>query len=210
MKITDRELELLEELRQYGTPVDGTVLREARTARRGLDITQTGNCVEDVLYAQASGRIEVMARIAIENMSDRVVPIKEVRLEMPWPAPDFHWLKRLSSKQARKYGGYVLPACGPHGFDPSEVLNDLFVRDFKLHRGCTIEGFPLGEGTASVPDEYQDRMLIPVQLVVFTGRCEPYRAWLKLTVRREGQRRIKDAVDKQVQPKTVRTGKGKA
>jgi hypothetical protein len=118
MKITDEELQLLEELRHYGTPLDGTVLREARAARRGLKLTQTGNPVENSLYAKASGGMGVMASVAIENVSNRIIPIRAVRLEMPGLDADFHWLRRLTEKEVREYGGYVLPASGPAGFDP--------------------------------------------------------------------------------------------
>ena len=151
-----------------------------------------------------------MMSVDIENVSDRVIRRGAVRLEMPWPAPDFHWLKRLSSKEVREYGGYVLSASGPCGFDPAVVLNHNLVRDFKMYPKDRIEGFLLGEGTTSVPAEYPDRKLILAELVVYTGGANPYRAWLKLILRREGEGRSRKSVDKHVQSKTVRTAKAMA
>jgi hypothetical protein len=87
------------------------------------------------------------------------------------------------------------------------VLNHRFVRDFKLYPWDQIEGFLLGEGTASVPEEYSDRKLIPVRLVIYTDRGDSYRAWVKLTVRREEQGRGRELVHEQVQPKTARAEK---
>jgi hypothetical protein len=189
MKITDEELQVLEELHHYGTPLDAAVLEEARAARRGLEITQTGNCAENALYAQTSGVMGIMASLEIKNVSKHVIPIRAVRLEMPGLDTDFHWLRRLSSKEVREHNGYVLPAAGPFGFDPAVVLNHLFVRDLRVYPKARIEGLLLGEGAASVPDEFQERNLIPVVLVVYAGRSGPYRAWMKLTLRREGQLR---------------------
>ena len=78
------------------------------------------------------------------------------------------------------WGGYVLPACGPYGFDPSLVLNHILTRDFRLYPGDIIEGYLLGEGTAPVPLDYTNRMLIPMQLVVFVSSGESYGTWVKV------------------------------
>jgi hypothetical protein len=207
MKIADEELQVLEELHHYGTPLDATVLQEARVARRGLEIVQTGNCVENAVYAEASGGLGIAVSVDIENVSERIIWLEAVRLNMPWPAADFHWLKRLSSKEVRECGGYVLSSWGPCGFDPAVVLNHCLVRDFKLYPEDRIEGLLLGEGTASVPDEYQERMLIPMQLFIYTGRGDSYRAWLKLAVRRRGQGRSSESIDKKMQPGSVRAEK---
>lgn len=195
MKITDEELQVLEELRHYGTPLDATVLRVARAARRGLEITQSGNIAENALYAQASGAMGVMASIAIENVSDRVLSIKPVRLKMPWPDADFRWLRRLFPREVQKYGGYVLPASGPCGFDPDVVLNHRFTRDFKLYPRDRAEGSLFGVGGASVPDEYQELMSIPVQLIIYTGRDDSNSNCLKLVLRREEQRKSDESVN---------------
>ena len=55
MKITQKELQRLEELRRLGTPLDPTVLEEAKAVCQGLEIAQTGSLVESYLYARASG-----------------------------------------------------------------------------------------------------------------------------------------------------------
>src|ERR1700687_5491876 len=126
MKITGEELQVLEELHHFGTPLDGTVLQAARVARRGLEIMPSGNPVENIVYAPASGGVGIAASVDIENVSDRIIWLKAARLNIPWSNADFHWLRRISSKEARAYGGYVLPASGPCGFDPAVVLNHRF------------------------------------------------------------------------------------
>jgi hypothetical protein len=187
MKITDEELQVLEELRHYGTPLDGTVLQEARAARQSLEIMQTGNSNENIVYARSWGEIGLSMVVDIENTSDEIIHLKAACLKMPWPAPDFHWLDRPSAKELREYGGYTLAACGQHAFDPARVLNQCFVRDFKLCPRDRIEGYLLGEGRAWIPYEYQVHKRIPMQLVVYTRRGGPYLAWVKLALRREGQ-----------------------
>lgn len=49
-----------------------------------------------------------------------------------------------------------------------------------------------------------------MELVDYTGRDDSYRAWLKLAVRREGQRKASESADKQMQPKTMRAAKAMA
>src|SRR6266852_3304299 len=201
MKFTDKELQVIEDLHLYGTPLDATFLEDAKAAWRGLEITQTGDCPENAIHAQPSGGIGLMVSIALENLSIRVISIRAVRLKIPGIDTDFHWLKRLSSKEVCEFGGYTLPASGPCEFDPAIVLNHRFTRGFKLYPEEQIEGFLLGEGTASIPDDYPNRALIPVQLVIYDGNDRSHRAWLKLTLYRDGQRRNRELAGKQLQPK---------
>src|SRR3974390_2878739 len=146
MKITYEELQQLEELVREGTPLDEAVMEEARAACGGLKFIQTGPWVDNVVFAQPSGGVGIMVSVAIQNVSNRVIPLKEARLEMPWPDADFQWLKKPSSKEVREWGGYFLAASGPCRFDPSEVLNHRFGRDSKLYPREFLEGLLLGEG----------------------------------------------------------------
>jgi hypothetical protein len=204
MYITDQELELLEQLHHYGTPLDETVLREARAARRGLKIIQTGNCAENTVYATASGGLGILLSVSITNVSDRVIRPVNVRLALPMLDADFRWLKKPSSKELRERGGYVLSACGQCAFDPSEVLNHRFTRNSELHPGDELQGLLLGESTVSVPNEYCDGELIPIQLLVRAGRGDSYAAWLKLVVSRERQRPTTGLVGAQVQKEAMK------
>jgi hypothetical protein len=210
MKITNEELRVLEELHHYGTPLDGTVLEEAKAACRGLEIFQTGNCTENVVFAQASGGVGIILSVDIENTSDRILRLEAVRLEMPWSAADFHWLRRPSSTEVRDWGGYVLAASGPCGFDPSVVLNHHFGRDSKFYPGDRIEGLLMGEGTALVPANYPDRTLVPMRLIVFTSRGERFGSWVSLSVRRKELGSVQGAAGKQAHPKTTQNEKVRA
>ena len=133
----------------------------------------------------ACATVTIVDGLQLENVSPETIRIDSIRLKMPWFDGDFRWLKKLSSKSLRERGGYVLPACGPCGFEESVVLNHLLVRDFKLYPGDVIEGFLLGEGAASVPEEFRDRTKVPMQLVVYSGRGKSYSERMELVVSRE-------------------------
>ncbi len=210
MKITDEELQVIEELHHFGTPLDDAVLKEARAARKELRIVQAGQCYENVVYAQAMGGVGVMVAVLIGNVSNRIIPLTKVHLKMPWSGAGLHWLTKPSSKQVRDWGGYVLPTCGPCGFDPGEVLNHRFGHHSKLYPDEWLEGLLLGEGTASVPDEYPDRKLVPMRLTIFAGGANSYSVWLKLAVRREEQRKSGGSVDKDVRSTSARAEKVRA
>jgi hypothetical protein len=204
MKITREELYSFEELHRWGTPLDATVLEEARAECRGLEVVQNPNWIESLVFPRASGGVDIMVSLEIVNVSNRVIPLKQAHLDMPWPDADFHWLKKPSSKEVREWGGYLPASFRSYGFDPTVVLNHHFGRDSKLHPGVGIEGLLLGEGRASVPDEYRDRMLVPARLIVFTGKGDSYGAWMKLAVMREGQPRRRKSVGEEVQGRTAR------
>jgi hypothetical protein len=186
MKTCQKDLELFEELLHWGTALEPTVVEEARVECRGLQITQSGNCWESVVYAKASGGVGIIVSVEIENISDRIIRVDAVRLEMPWPDADFHWLEKPSAKEMREWGGYVLSASGTCGYDSSVVLNHRFGR--KLFPRDSVEGLLLGEGSSSVPDNYCDRRQIPKQLVVFAGRGERFEVWVNLMLSREVHR----------------------
>jgi hypothetical protein len=106
---------------------------------------------------------------------------------MPWFDADFHWIKKQSSTVLNHSGGYVLPAYGPSGFDPTTVLNHRLTRKFTFYPGDAIEGFLLGEGSAQVPANYLDRMMLPMQIVVWGRAKVSYGAWLKVGINRQKQ-----------------------
>ena len=183
---------LLEELRYWGTPLDQEVVEKARAARQELKITQTGTCAENVIYTTPSG-VEIMASVAITNNSTEAKKLKVARLSAPWLDADFEWLKKPCLKELRKWGGYVLPAVGPCGFDLNEVLNHKFDCGFELQPGQQIEGLLLGAGRSSLPNDYCNREAVPLQLVVSIRRGQTFGAWLKPVVSRETRRTIRDS-----------------
>lgn len=185
MKIDHQCFTQLEELSRWGVPLDGWILRRARETNRGLKITQTGNYVENALYATASGAMGVTIGVSIQNLSDRDIRVVELQLEMPWFDADFHWLQRCSSN------GYALEPLGPHPFDRSVVLNEKLNSDFTVRAGHCQEGLLLGESSTMVPFEYADRSKLPLQLKVLAGRGRRYSAWVELQVLRSGQRPTK-------------------
>lgn len=114
-----------------------------------------------MIYVQTSGRAGVVLSLGIENVSNRIIRLAAVRLETPLANADFQCVQKPAASQARKFGGYVLPACGTCGFDPSVVLNHRFGRRFQLYPKDRIEGLLLVEGTISVPDEHLEHRRVP-------------------------------------------------
>jgi hypothetical protein len=85
------------------------------------------------------------------------------------------------------WAGYVPPGFGTYGLDPTTVLNHRLTRAFTFYPGDAIEGFLLGRGSARVPANYLDRMVIPMQIVAWGRAGESYGAWLRVGVNREKQ-----------------------
>jgi hypothetical protein len=197
MNMTQKDIRLFEELLRLGTPLDPTVLEEARARCQGIEITQTGSLVESGLYAQASGGVGIVVSLSIENISNRVITLESIQLKTPWPGADFSWLKKASPRELSKWGGYVIPGGGTCGFDHSVVLNHRLRRNLKLYPDEPIEGLLLGAGTTSVPADYPNRKLVPVQLVAFTTRGEAYGTWVELLLCREEQGRSRTSASKQ-------------
>ena len=203
MRWKAQELQLLEQLHDGGTPLDQRALSEARAACRGLEIISPEIPSENVIYTRASGDMGLMVSLDIENVSDRIIRIETIRLKMPWSDHNFTWLPKLSSRELRERGGYVLPACGTYGFDFSVVLNHRFGRDFKLFPGDVCEGLLLGQSSSTVPDDYPDRAKIPMQLLVFAGRGEVFGSWVMLGLDREEKVTTRKPAGQQVQPTSV-------
>ena len=190
MKTSYSELQRYEELLQSGIDLDPMVVEKARAACRGIEIIQAGS---GVVYVETAGTFGIMLDVHLENISDDTIRIDSIRLKMPWFDGDFRWLKKRSAKSLRQWGGYVLSGCGPCGVDESVVLNHLLVRGFKLYPGDVIYGLLLGEGTASVPEEFSDRTKVPMELVVYSGRGKQYSGSMKLVVNRKAPSRAASA-----------------
>ena len=196
MKTSHNELQRYEELVHWGTSLDPMIVEKARAACRGLEITQSGGPLENVVYIETAGGFGIMLSVEIENISDKIICIDAIRLKMPWFDGDFCWQKKLSSKGLRERGGYVLSACGTCGFEPDVILNHRFGRNFRLYSGDVIEGFLLGEGTTSVPEEFSDRRKVPMQLVVYLRDGKSYSGWMELVVSRNShQMQCKPAIE---------------
>ena len=83
MRSRQEELKRFEELRLHGTPLDEAVFKNAKAASLGLEIMQSGDVVENLIYVKPAG-VGIMASLTIENVSDRIIRLAEIRLRMPW------------------------------------------------------------------------------------------------------------------------------
>lgn len=184
MKSRREETKLFEELQHLGTPLDETVLRSSRAASQGLEISQTGCGPENIAYVPVAGGVGIMLSLCIENVSNRTIRLSAIRLIMPWFDSEFSWLKKQSSKVLNPWGGYQLRGFGTYGLDPTTVLNHRLTHNFTFYPGDAVEGFLLGEGLASVPAEFSDRILVPMQILCWEGSHESYGAWLRVGVSR--------------------------
>jgi hypothetical protein len=181
---TQEQLKQFEELNHFGTPLDEWVLEHTKLTSRRLAITQTGNCLENVVYAQAWDGMSVMMSLELENISTKVVRIDAIRLEMPWPEADFQWFSKLSGRALRERG-YALPAPGPEGFEASAILNHRMGGNFRLNPLDPVEGYLIGSGSSMIPSDYPDGTKLPMRLVIFCGNGERFEHWVKLSVHRD-------------------------
>jgi hypothetical protein len=184
MKTNQKDLQRFEELCRCGTLLDRTVLEDAKAECRGLRITSVGTAADNVIYSCNSG-VNTMLDLVIENISERTIRVSAFALELPWHNADFELLKKWSRTELNTRDGYVLPLFGPHGIHPSVVLNHQFGRDFRLHPGQQTLGFLLGSGTAPVPDDWHDGMLITLKVTIFTGRADSYEAFVTASLNRK-------------------------
>ena len=204
-----QETALFEDLHRWGTPLDEGVLRNARLASQGLKITQFGAAPENIAYVKASGMMGIMLNMCIENVSDRIVKVDAIRLQLPWSDADFHWLQKQSPKVLNQWGGYVLSACGPYGINPAIVLNHRLTPNFKFYPGDVLEGCLLGESSAPVPTEYLDRMVIPVRLLIFAGSRGSYEGWLHIGICRQVQKTKGNLISRQRAPRLTHSEVGR-
>ncbi len=196
IEINNEELRLFAELRRGGIPLDEAVLEEIKAACRGLVIHRTGNIVENAVFDLDSGGAAYMLAIAIENDSDQILRVQELRLEMAWPESHFRWLENPLAKVPREYF-YSFPPPGPAGFDRDVVLNHRLRPGCKLYPGDSLEGLLLGVGQASVPDQYLNRQGLHMRLSILDGRGNRYSSDVILAVSREGRVRRRQVKESQ-------------
>lgn len=186
MRVTQEELRLCEELCRSGIPLDEAVLEEMKTTCSGLVLHQTGTVVDTGVYDLNSGGAGFALCVAICNISNRTLRLKELRVAIPWSEPHFRWLENPWAKMPREYT-YSLPPDGPAGFDPEAVLNHRLRPGCKLCPGDPLEGLLLGVGEASIPDQYVDRQAVSMRLSIFDTRGNSYACDVTLMVRREAR-----------------------
>jgi len=176
--------EKLHELEAWGVPVEQQFVRNVEEANRGLVLEQTGSGPENIIFATKSGRVELIASLAISNISARDILVHEIHLGLPFFAPDFHLIP-LPPRAARQ----ALPALGPCPFEKSELLNARMGRRFVICSGLSVEGLLLAEGSGMVPKEYPHGATVGVEVIVFANKSRRYANRLSLRVERQDQAR---------------------
>lgn len=159
----------MEELLASGIPLDERVVSDLRTSCQGLSLHQTGTLVENELFDLAFGGFGLLVSISVSNDSRRTIHTSQYRLEPPWPESGFRWLDDPWKKVPRE-SSYSFPQYGPQALERECVLNHRAGRQGRLLPGECIEGFLCGVGQVCIPDEYQHRQRLSLQLSVFDGR----------------------------------------
>lgn len=180
----------LSDLEHAGVPLDQEVLKHIKAASRGLSIFQTGTFLESSVFDLDSGGSGYMLSVAICNDSTRPIRLQEFRLEVPWHDAQFRWLKDPCRASPRK-SSYSLASPGLAEFDREVVLNHHVGSAGQLNPGESLEGLLLGRGEAPVPDEFRDRQLLTMKLLILDRRGCQYSSRLKLYVSRKSVSRTK-------------------
>jgi len=142
-KLTKDELKLMSKLRRKGIPLDGEVLLDLESRSRGPSIYQTGSAAENTVFDLDFGGSGYMLSLAIDNVSDRIIHLREFRLSVPWPEPEFKWLKDPFRKSPREFM-YSFPPPRTAGFEREVVLNHCLGPYGRLNPGGALEGLLLG------------------------------------------------------------------
>jgi hypothetical protein len=188
-KFNEDEHALLSDLQRGGIPLDEEALERIRTASRGLSMYQTGTILETSVFDLDSGGSGYMLSVAIHNDSTRPIRLHEIRLEMLWHDAAFRWLDDPRRASPRKYT-YSFPPSESLEFERDVVLNHYIGGAGQLNPGASIEGLLLGMGESPIPDEYRDRQLLPMRLLVLDRGGRQYASHLKLHVSRRSRNRI--------------------
>jgi hypothetical protein len=188
-KLNEDEHAVLSDLQRGGIPLDEGVLERIRAASRGLSIYQTGTLLETSVFDLKSGGSGYMLSIAIHNDSNRPIRLHEIRLEMLWHDTEFRWIDDPRRASPRKYT-YSFPPSESLEFERDVVLNHYIGGAGQLNPGASIEGLLLGMGESPIPDEYRDRQLLPMRLLVLDRRGRQYASHLKLYVSRRSRNRV--------------------
>jgi hypothetical protein len=176
--------EKLLELQTWGVPVELQYVMDMNAANPTLALAQTGNAVDNILFATRSGRVELIASLAISNISKCDILVSEIHLGLPFFIPDFNLIP-IPTRAASQ----ALPAIGPCPFEKSELLNARLGRRFLISSGLSVEGLLLAEGSGMVPKEYRHGVTAGVEVTVFANRGRRYATWLSLRVERQDQAR---------------------
>jgi hypothetical protein len=175
------DLEIFSQLRATGIPLDEEVVREMSAASRGLSLYQVGVGKILELY---DGRIGYCLYVGLRNDSDRILSPHAHRLETLTEGQNFAWLK-ASARREPKGEVYVWPGHGTHGIPAGEVLNHRLGSKGKLFPGDCLEGFLLGVGDSTIPENYRNGQRISRKWTVFDGRGIRYHKIIKLTINQD-------------------------
>ena len=180
---------------ESGIPLDPAVVEALRASCRGLSICQIGSPVENTVFDLEHGGTGYMLSVEICNHAPGILGIEQYRLESPWPESDFRWLedpRKLTPCEVN----YSFPKYGPEGLDRECVLNHRVGRNGRLLPGGCTRGFLCGVGQACIPDEYQDRQRVRMQLSLVATRGTELTLDVDLVLNREVQIRRQRQLEK--------------
>jgi hypothetical protein len=195
VKTSPEQLLRMSRILDSGIPLDPVVVEALRASCRGLSICQIGSPVENTVFDLEHGGTGYMLGVEIRNNTPKILSIEQYRLEPPWPESDFRWLEDPRKLRPREFN-YSFPQYGPEGLDRECVLNHHVGRNGRLLPGDCIHGLLCGVGEAGIPDEYQDRQLLSMQLSVVATRGTELTLDIDLILNREAQIRRQRQLEK--------------
>jgi len=184
--VTSMEAIEFSELQRLGVPLDGEVLERRRTASHELDIQISDIAVENIIEDAKLGGTFVMIHALICNVSPRRIRLEQCRIDLPWDDPDFSLLEAPWLKQPGKFT-YSPSRAPTYSFEREVVLNHRFGRQGGLNSGDSLDGFILGTGSQAIPDHYQQRQGVDVQLAIIDGRGNIFRESARVMLDRSEQ-----------------------
>jgi|HubBroStandDraft_4_1064222.scaffolds.fasta_scaffold531741_1 hypothetical protein len=161
------------ELQALGVPLDGGVVERSRTAELGLRIHLFQAGIDCTIFDAQFGGTFVMIHVVISNDSPQVVRLDQCRIELPWLDPEFHLLKDPWQKIPREHS-YSSPNAPTLPFERDAVINHRFGHQGRLSPGDSLDGMLLGAGSKAIPDQYQHREGVKVQLLIVDGQGKVY------------------------------------
>ena len=183
------------ELQALGVPLDWEILERTRAVSLGLQIQVIESAVDATIFDAQFGGIILMIHAAIHNDSLKVIRLDECQIELPWEDPDFRLLQASWRKMPREYM-YSSSLAPTLQFESEAVLNHRFGRRGRLNPGALLDGMILGAGIQPIPDRYQHRQRVDVQLAIIDGRGKVYletaRVMLDRSVQLMRQRKARD------------------
>jgi hypothetical protein len=194
-KTSSEQLLRVSRILESGIPLDPVVVEALRRSCGGLSISQIGSPVENTIFDLEHGGTGYMLSVEICNHAPKILGIEQYRLEPPWPESDFRWLedpRKLTPCEVN----YSFPKYGPEGLDRECVLNHRVGRNGRLLPGDCTRGFLCGVGQACIPDEYQDRQRVRMQLSLVATRGTELTLDIDLVLNREVQIRRQRQLEK--------------